>query len=289
MRNIDQYTITEAVHQRLTGGDNPRLVHLLTELVQSLHDFARRVQLTETELMQAIDFMTATGQTCDDKRQEFILLADVLGLSMLTVAQNNAYAAGATEATVFGPFYTVNTPTVPLGADIAGDAPGIPMYVQIQIRGLNGEPVPHATVDTWQADDDGLYDVQIPGQPPRARALLQADDQGRAWFKTIVPVAYPVPTDGPVGDILRATGRHPWRPAHVHFMIQAHGYRRLITHLFRDGDEYLDSDVVFGVRQSLVVDMPRHEGEAPPWGDERPTVFHSLNHDFVLMPDKGQA
>lgn len=284
MRNIDEHTITQAVQQRLETCEQPRLGFLLKELVQSLHDYSRRVELTEDELMYALNYLTATGQKCDDKRQEFILLSDVLGLSMLTVAQNNAYAPNATEATVFGPFYTTNTQHLALGEDISGDAHGTPLYVQASIRDIYGNPVSHAIVDTWQSDEEGNYDVQIPGQQPRCRARLKADIEGRFWFKSILPVAYPVPTDGPVGEILRATGRHPWRPAHVHFMINAPGYRRLITHVFREEDAYLDSDVVFGVRQSLVVPMPEVVGGVPPWGDERPEHFHLLNFDFVLMP-----
>ena len=258
MRNIDEHTITEAVVRRFDGCDNPRLKEVLSSLVRHLHDFAREVHLTDAEWLDGIRFQTATGQMCDDKRQEFILLSDTLGLSMLLVAMNQAKPAGATEATVFGPFHVDDAPRLEPGADMAAGAPGQPMQADIEVVSNDGSPVADADadaeVDVWQADEDGLYDVQYAGlEQRRARALFRTDGQGRLSFRTIVPTAYPVPTDGPVGKMLVATGRHPWRPAHVHFLIKAHRHETLVTHLFRDGDPYLDSDVVFGVRSSLVV------------------------------------
>lgn len=284
MRNIDEHTITEAVLARLDTCGNPRLKQVLSALVRHLHDFAREVELTEAEWMEGIRFLTATGQMCDDKRQEFILLSDTLGLSMLNVALNNARPAGATEATVFGPFHVAGAPEYPLGADIANGAPGEPLYVCATVRGLDGEPVPGAVVDTWQADEDGFYDVQLPDTPLRGRGVLRSDAQGQIYFRSILPVAYPVPTDGPVGQMLVATGRHPWRPAHVHFMIEAPGYETLITHVFRDGDPYLGSDVVFGVRSSLIGRFERHASGTPPFGPAQKGVFHTLSFDFVLNP-----
>lgn len=283
MKNIDHLSITPEVIARFQDCGEPRLKFLLSELVQSLHDYTRRVKLTEQELMGAIDFLTATGQKCDDKRQEFILLSDVLGLSMLAVALNNQFPPPATEATVFGPFYVHGAPEYLLGADIAQGAPGEPLYVTATVTDLEGKPVANALVNTWQADSDGFYDVQRPGQPLQARGALRTDGQGRLYFKTIVPVAYPVPTDGPVGGILRATGRHPWRPAHIHFMIEAPGLRTLVTHIFRDGDPYLDSDAVFGVRSSLVADMPCHPAhEPPPFGPAAGQAFRTLDISFRL-------
>ena len=284
MRNIDEHTITEAVLERLDTCGNPRLKQVLSALVRHLHDFAREVELTEAEWMEGIRFLTATGQMCDDKRQEFILLSDTLGLSMLNVALNNARPAGATEATVFGPFHVSGAPEYSLGADIANGAPGEPLYVCATVRGIDGEPVAGALVDTWQADEDGYYDVQLPETPLRGRGVLRSDEQGQVYFRSILPVAYPVPTDGPVGQMLVATGRHPWRPAHVHFMIEAPGYETLITHVFRDGDPYLDSDVVFGVRSSLIGRFERHAPGVPPFGPAQTGVFHTLSFDFVLNP-----
>jgi len=283
MRNIDEHTITAAFVQRLDACTDPRLKQVLTALVTHLHDFAREVRLTEAEWMQGIEFLTATGQKCDARRQEFILLSDTLGLSMLTVAMNQATPPGATEATVFGPFHTDDAPEHGQGDDIAAGAPGETLFVDVTVSSEDGTPLAGAEVDIWQADAAGLYDVQYEGlQERRARALMRTDAQGRLRFRSIVPTAYPVPTDGPVGQVLRASGRHPWRPAHVHFLIRAEGHRALITHLFREGDPYLDSDVVFGVRSSLVVAMPRHEPGTAPDGSVQGQPFHTLTHRFVL-------
>lgn len=284
MINIDEHTITDAVIARFDQCESPRLKEILSSLVRHLHDFAREVRLTEAEWMQGIEFLTATGQKCDDKRQEVILLSDTLGVSMLIVAQNNVRPPAATEATVFGPFHVNGAPQYPLGADITNGAPGQPLYVRATVRGLDGRPVAGAVVDTWQADEDGFYDVQLPGAPLRARGVLRSDAKGQVYFRSILPVAYPVPTDGPVGRMLLASGRHPWRPAHVHFMIQAAGYETLITHVFRDGDQYLDGDVVFGVRSSLIAQYVHHEAGAPPFGPATGGGFYTLDFDFVLNP-----
>jgi hydroxyquinol 1,2-dioxygenase len=276
MRNIDEHTITRAFVQRLDGCDNPRLKEVLTALVTHLHDFAREVKLTEPEWMAGIQFLTRTGQMCTGTRQEFILLSDTLGMSMLTIALNHAKPPGCTEATVVGPFHTDDAPHVALGTDIARGAPGKPLDVDVVLHSTDGKAIDGAEVDVWQADDAGKYDVQYSGLTERrARAVLRSDAQGRVRFSTIVPTAYPVPTDGPVGQMLVATGRHPWRPAHLHFMIKADGHETLVTHLFREDDPYLDSDVVFGVRNSLIVQMP--ENPAKPGR-------HMLHHDFVLNP-----
>ena len=199
---------------------------------------------------------------------------------MLTVALNNDKPEGCTEATVFGPFYVDNAPQIPMGGDMANGAPGEPCWVEGQIKGPQGEAIAHAQIHVWQADADGFYDVQKEElTQAQARGVLNADDQGRYCFKTIVAEAYPIPTDGPVGDLLRATGRHPWRPAHLHFMIKATGYETLITHVFRDGDTYLDSDAVFGVRQSLVASWVKQDANPLQGG----ATTH-LHFDFVLNP-----
>ncbi len=284
MRNIDENTITPAFMQRIAGTGNPRLKEIMTALVTHLHDFVRDVKLTEDEWQAGIAFLTETGQKCNATRQEFILLSDTLGVSMLTIALNHAKPPGATEATVFGPFHTDDAPHADQGADIARGAPGLPLFVRACVRGLDGEPVADAEVDVWQADEDGLYDVQRPelGDTRRARAVLRTDAQGCVRFRSIVPTAYPIPTDGPVGRMLVATGRHPWRPAHLHFMIRAPGYRSLTTHLFRNPDPYLDSDVVFGVRSSLVGDYVEHRPGTAPDGSVVETAFFTLAHTFVL-------
>jgi len=276
MRNLNQDTITQAVIERFSHTPDPRLKEIMTSLVQHLHAFAREVRLTEEEWFQGIQFLTDTGHITDDKRQEFILLSDTLGLSMLTVAMNNDKPAGCTESTVFGPFFVDNAPEFKNGDDVANGAAGLPCQVRGTVKGLDGKPVPNARMNVWQADAEGNYDVQYADLAhAQARGVLHADEQGRFHFKTILAEAYPIPSDGPVGRMLKATANHPWRPAHLHFMIEAPGYQRLITHVFRNHDQYLDSDVVFGVRQSLVAD----------W-EQQPDGSYLLEYDFVLNPEK---
>jgi hydroxyquinol 1,2-dioxygenase len=276
MRNLNEDTITQAVLGRLADTPDGRLKEIMTSLVQHLHAFAREVRLTEEEWFQGIQFLTDTGHITDDKRQEFILLSDTLGLSMLTVALNNKKPAGCTEATVFGPFHVEGAPLYALGEDIANGARGVPCLVRGTVRGADGKPVPNARMDVWQSDEEGLYDVQHAGiDHAQARGILHADDQGRYHFRSILAVPYAIPHDGPVGRMLEATGRHPWRPAHLHFMIEAEGYETLITHVFRRDDPYLDSDAVFGVRQSLIADWrPQSDGS------------YLVDYDFVLNPRK---
>ena len=283
MTPLDHVTITEAVLQSLAGCPDARLRSVMASLVRHLHEFAREVALTEDDWWRGIRFLTDAGHITDDKRQEFILLSDVLGLSTLVMAQNNAKPAGCTEATVFGPFFVAGAPDVELGADIANGAPGEPCYVSGQVRGLDGTPLAQAQIDVWQADEDGFYDVQQPDPSlpeHRARARLKTDAQGRFHFRSIVAHEYPIPHDGPVGAMLGALGRHPWRPPHLHFMIEAAGHERLITHVFREGGPYLDSDAVFGVRPGLIAHWARHEGDDP----ARPAVYYTLEYDFVLNP-----
>ena len=274
MRNLDATTITAAVLAQQAHTPDARLREVMAGLVRHLHDFAREVNLTEGEWFQGIDFLTRCGKITDDKRQEFILLSDVLGLSMLTVAQNNEKPPGCTEATVFGPFHVEGAPRYDLGADLSNGARGIPCLVRGTVRGLDGLPISGANLDVWQSDEEGLYDVQHADiDHAQARGVLRADAEGRYWFRSILAVPYAIPHDGPVGELLRATSRHPWRPAHLHFMIDAPGYETLITHVFRSDDEYLDSDAVFGVRQSLVADWkPQADGT------------YMVEFDFVLNP-----
>lgn len=281
MRNINEETITPAVLAAMDRCDNPRLQTVMASLVRHLHGFAREVQLTEAEWEQGIAFLTGVGHITDDRRQEFILLSDVLGLSTLVTAQNNAKPAGCTESTVFGPFFVDGAPQYEHGADIANGARGTPCRVSGQVRGIGGEPVAGAVIDVWQSDEEGNYDVQTGGaHEHRARGQLRSGADGRFHFRSILAQHYPIPHDGPVGAMLAALGRHPWRPAHLHFMIQAAGYEKLITHVFRAGDPYLDSDAVFGVRSSLIADWVRRP--APEEGATR--AGYTLEYDFVLNP-----
>lgn len=285
MRNLDEDNITRAVIGMHADAANPRLREIMTGLVQHLHAFARDVALTEDEWFEGIRFLTEVGHITNGTRQEFILLSDTLGLSMLVTALNNKKPKGCTEATVFGPFHVEDSPRVELGGDVANGAPGEPCYVRGTVVGLDGRPVPNAELQVWQADEAGFYDVQYgDGAPQRARATLQSDEQGEFHFKTIRAEAYPIPHDGPVGRLLEALGRHPWRPAHLHFMITAPGYERLITHVFRNGDRYLDSDAVFGVRSSLIADWIEHPPGPAPDGSRSEVPFYTLDFRFVLNP-----
>ena len=270
---MDTDALTDEVASRFADTPDARLKEIMTALVRHLHAFAREVRLGEDEWFRGIDFLTRTGQACDAKRQEFILLSDVLGLSMQTVAINAGRAADCTESTVFGPFHVPGAPHAEHGDDIARGARGSPCVVRGRVRGTRGEAVQGATIDVWQADDDGRYDVQKTGlDHAQARAVLHSRDDGSFEFRSIVPQPYPIPTDGPVGELLAATRRSAWRPAHLHFMIQAEGYERLITHVFRRGDPHLHDDPVFGVRRSLVADWA-----VQPDGTAR------LDFDFVLQ------
>jgi hydroxyquinol 1,2-dioxygenase len=272
MRNLNQNNITDAVLASFANTPDPRLKEIISSLIKHLHAFARDVKLTEKEWFEGIQYLTATGHKCTGTRQEFILLSDVLGLSMLTIAMNQDKPAGCTEATVFGPFFLEEAPRYELGADVSNGAKGAPCWVEGRILGLGGEPIANATINVWQADDDGLYDVQYEDLGhSQARGILKSDADGRYYFKTIVAEPYPIPTDGPVGVLLNATKRHPWRPAHLHFMVEAPGYQRLITHVFRDKDGYLDSDAVFGVRQSLVADWVQQSDGS-----------YRMDYDFIL-------
>ncbi len=272
MRNLTQDNITQAVIARFADTPDARLREIMTSLVQHLHAFARDVRLTEDEWFRGIEFLTRVGHITDDRRQEFILLSDTLGLSMLTVAMNNDKPAGCTEATVFGPFYVEGAPHYEHGADVANGAAGEPCVVRGHVRDLEGRPVAGARIEVWQADAQGTYDVQREGLgQAQARGVLVAGPDGGYHFRSILAESYPIPDDGPVGDMLRATRRHPWRPAHLHFMIQAPGHETLITHVFRNGDRYLDSDAVFGVRESLVADWVR-----------QPDGSWLVEYDFVL-------
>lgn len=274
MNHLNQDSLTQAVIERLAHTPNPRLKEILSSLVTHLHAFARDVRLTEEEWFQGIEFLTATGQKCTSTRQEFILLSDVLGLSMLTVSMQNDKPQGCTESTVFGPFHVPNAPQYENGSDITNGASGQPCQVHGFVRGIDGEAIANATIDVWQADDEGHYDVQKEGlDHAQARGVLHSRSDGSFDFKTIVAEAYPIPTDGPVGQMLKATRRSAWRPAHLHFMVQAPGYQTLITHVFRRGDKYLEADPVFGVRQSLIADWVRQSDG-----------LTDLAFDFVLNP-----
>ena len=285
-RDFNEHSITDAVIARFAETPDPRLKRIMESLVRHAHDFVRDVELTQDEWLAAIMFLTRTGHMSDDKRQEFILLSDTLGISMLVDAINHRQPAGATETTVLGPFYVQDPPIKPNGADITAGMEGTPLRVTGTVTTPDGKKLPGAIVDVWQADDDGFYDVQKAGDDPSLRARLIADGAGRFAFWTIAPKYYPIPDDGPVGDMLKATKRHPYRPAHIHFMIAHPGYDTLVTHLFVDGDPYLDSDAVFGVKQSLIVSLTDEAGQAP--GKDIKGGWKSLDHTFGLKPKEAR-
>ena len=268
------------------AGAPPRLREVLTSLVGHLHAFIKEVALTEAEWGQAIEFLTATGHRCDEVRQEFILLSDVLGVSMLVETINHRAAGGSTESTVTGPFHVVASPPRALGDTISLDGKGEPCLVTGQVTGARGEPLAGAQVDVWQASADGFYDVQQPGIQPELnlRGLFTADPGGRFWFTTIVPSYYPIPDDGPVGELLGVTGRHPYRPAHIHFIVTVPGYRPVATHLFVAGSRYIDSDAVFGVKESLVRDFPLVDDPARAAEHGLPNPFRAVHFDVSLLP-----
>lgn len=284
MRNQNEAKLTDAVLAKLENADDARFKEIMENLVRHLHAFVRETRLTEEEWFAGIQFLTATGQKCDGKRQEYILLSDTLGVSMLVDAINHRKPGGATETTVLGPFYVAGAKNMPMWADIAQDAPGEPAYVFGRVLDVGGKPIAGATIDVWQTDGDGFYDVQRPGgNESYARGIFTTAADGRYGFRTVKPVRYPIPTDGPVGKMLLGMGRHPYRPAHVHAIISARGYEKVATHLFVKGDAYLDSDAVFGVKRSLVVDFKPHPAGPTPDGGKSAVPFCTAEYDFRLV------
>ena len=262
MSDRDEQELTEAVVASFAGTPDERLRTLMTALTRHLHAFAREVQLTEPEWAAAIGFLTDAGHITDDKRQEFILLSDVLGLSMQTITINHAAEGEVTESTVLGPFFVAGSPEIEPGGDIAFGAPGEPCWVEGSVRDVDGKPVAGALLEVWEADDDGFYDVQYADARTSARGHLVADGEGGFRFWALTPTPYPIPADGPVGRLLAATGRSPMRAPHLHFMVSAPGFRTLVTHIFVAG-ESLGGDSVFGVRDSLVTPFVRSDGPTP--------------------------
>ena len=267
--------------------EDPRLKQLMQSLTRHLHNFLREVRLTEEEWNAAIGFLTAAGHITDDKRQEFVLLSDVLGASMQTIAINNQACKGATEATVFGPFFVADAPEIPIGGDIAGGANGQPCWVEGTVTDTEGRPVPGARIEVWEADEDGFYDVQYADQRVAGRAHLNADQDGKYAFWGLTPTPYPIPHDGPVGKMLAAVGRSPVRASHLHFMVTAEGLRPLVTHIFVEGDPQIEiGDSVFGVKDSLIKKFETQPAGTPtPDGrDMDNQSWARTRFDIVLAP-----
>jgi len=264
--------ITQEAIARLEKGGEGRLRDIMISLTRHLHGFIREIEPTEEEWLAAIEFLTATGKKCDENRQEFILLSDTLGATMLVDTINNRKPGGATETSVLGPFYREGAPAYENGADLSeGGTGGEPVLVSGKVIDLEGAPIAGAVLDIWQTAPDAIYAAQDPsGTSFNLCGRLTTGDDGRYAFRTRKPVSYTVPGDGPVGAMLAAAGRHNWRPAHIHFMLSAEGYETLVTQLFTDDDPYLESDAVFGVKDSLIVHY-----------DETDDGLR-LDHDFVM-------
>lgn len=283
MQDLDETSITQSVLERVANAPDPRTRQISEALIRHLHAFIREIEPTQAEWEAGIAFLTATGHMCTDVRQEYILLSDTLGVSMLVDAINHRLPGSATETTVFGPFY-VEAPEFENGADISGHLTGTRLYISGSVRDEDGAPIANAAVDIWHSDQEGFYDLQLLDERPglAGRGRFRTDEKGAFSLWTVKPKYYPIPDDGPVGKMLKAQGRHPFRPEHVHFMITAPGFRKLVTHIFAEGGEYLDSDVVFGVKASLIRRFEQHEGGNAPDGQAMEGTWHSLHHDFVL-------
>ena len=288
MRQFNEDNLTAAVVERFNESKDERFRQIITTAVKHLHAFAREVHLTEEEWFEGIKYLTAVGQKCDDKRQEFILLSDILGLSMMIVALNHKSVPGATEPTVLGPFFAHGAREFDYGGDLREGCTvtGEDVYVSGRVLSLDGKPVPNAVLDIWQAKADGIYDVQTDGEF-ELRGRVKANAKGEYAFKSYKPKFYSVPIDGPVGDLIRATGNHHMRPAHMHAIVSAPGYAPVITHVFVEGDKYLDEDAVFAVKDSLVAKYKKVNDAAEAKRLGMPSPFLKLDWDFKLAPDAG--
>jgi len=283
MRDINQFTITEAVKKSFATEEGSRFKFLLEKLIDHLHDYTRETNLSHDEWMRVLMFLYDCGQISTPERHEFILLSDVLGFSALVDMINTR--GGATEGSNLGPFYLDNAPTMELGADLAGPRQGVSVLCHGIIRDTLGHPIPGAIVDTWQADGSGTYPIQEEGQDKYdLRGVFTADENGRYYYTTVLPKPYTVPYDGPVGELLRAGSRHAWRAPHLHYMLRAPGMRSIVTEVFFENTDYVDNDAVFGVRRSLIAKVAPYKAEAA--GDmtleRRPDAM--LKFDFVLAP-----
>jgi hydroxyquinol 1,2-dioxygenase len=285
MRNTTEQNITTLAVERFKTTPDPRLRQIVTSLVKHLHGFVREVEPTEAEWMTGIQFLTSVGKMCDDKRQEFILMSDVLGVSILVDAINHRLPDAATPTTVVGPFHIHDSPDFDSGANMAVGAPGTPLVLTGTVRSLEGKPIANALVDVWQPDGEGIYEAQKPGQQGAyLRGVYRTDKDGRYVIRTVSPIGYTIPLDGPVGNLVTQMGISPYRPTHVHFDVSADGYSSVITHIFRNGDPHLDDDVVFAVKDKLIVDFADHGPGVAPNGERLTVPYLTAKFDFVLAP-----
>lgn len=285
MRNLTEANLTDAVIAAMSGAEDTQFKTVMTSLIKHLHAFIQEIDLTEDEWFAGIQFLTSVGQKCDGKRQEFILLSDTLGATTMKDIINNRKPPGVTEYTILGPFHRPDAPELPLLANLADDFQGEPVVMRGRVLSPNGSPIPNARLDVWQSNAEGFYDLQLSDvEGPALRGVFHTDLEGRYVFRTIKPSCYPIPDDGPVGQMLKAMGRHPYRPAHIHFIVSAEGYRSVTTELFVSEDPYLDSDAVFGVRESLVVPFVGNESKEDAAQLGMPVPFFMVDYDFVLEP-----
>ena len=286
---FDEARSAEVVNARMGHDADPRLREVMSIVVRHLHAAVKEARLTNEEWMTGIQFLTQTGQMCSDWRQEFILLSDVLGVSMLVDAINHQRPSGATENTVLGPFYLPDAPRYANGANICLDGKGEPLLVSGTVKDGDGTPLPGATVDVWATNDDGFYDVQQRGIQPdfNLRGVFEADADGRYWFRSVKPRHYPIPDDGPVGKMLGALGRHPNRAAHLHFIVSAPGYETVVTHIFTPDCPYLPEDAVFGVKRSLIADFRKTDDADRAGAIGLKNPFWTVDWDFVLVATPG--
>jgi hydroxyquinol 1,2-dioxygenase len=283
MRQFDEKSITAAVLGRMDQCKDPRFKQVMTSLITHLHDFVRDVKLTEAEWIGAIQFLTAVGKTCTDKRQEFILLSDTTGVSILVITLNHPATGGTTDSTVLGPYYWEGAPEMPNGANLADGVKGEPTLYSGRVLDHQGKPIAGALLDVWSGDGEGTYDMQMEGDVGmKARGRIRTDAEGNYSFWSIKPEYYPVPTDGPVGVMLEKMGRHAMRPGHIHMIVSAPGHQAITTHLFAAGSRYLDSDAVFGVKDSLVTPFAKHQAGTAPGGRRMDTPYYTVNYDFRL-------
>src|SRR5271166_2958878 len=289
MPYANEENLTDLALKQWEACHSPRLRQIMQSLIKHLHGFARDVDLKQDEWLMAVDWLAKTGKLCTDKRQEFILISDVLGLSMLVDAMNHRFPEGATPSTVVGPFHIDDSPELPMGANVAEGLAGEPAFLVGTVRDMNGKPVQGAKLDIWQADADGLYESQLGSEEPILRAIFHTGADGKYMIRTIAPPGYSIPMDGTVGDLLRKTDISHFRPAHIHFLITAPGFETLVTHLFKKGAKYIDSDVVFGVKDKLIVEFEKHPAGKTPTGENSSEPFLVVNYDFILSKSKTQT
>ena len=283
MPYVTESNLTDIARERWSNIPDPRLREIMAALITHIHAFVREIEPTEAEWAGAIDWLTRTGKMCTEKRQEFILFSDVLGVSMLVDAINHRLAGRATPTTVEGPFHVHGSPEFADGADMAKNAPGVPCFVAGVVRDLDGKPVEGATLDVWQTDGEGLYEAQRDVEGPWVRGIFRTQADGSFLIRTVAPVGYTIPMDGTVGELMQRTKISHYRPAHIHFVVEAPGYHRIVTHLFQRGDRYIDTDVVYGVKEPLIVDFKQIPGGKAPNGETLENPFYLVRYDFVLQ------